>query len=260
MSSLEDLADCLELLLAPPGAESPIAVASKDFPQNCNRLLVLVPSPGATAGAWDTSVDQVRGSAVPLFRWAQANGYAACLFSAEALVEDPAGSWDRVLRGSPASQVSVIAATGALPTAAAALAPLHELLFARFRTLCAPFEGSDAQAWPPAWPAGLPSEFQEHLAAATTRAPAAWSSEEPSSVLQKLFELLQLRQERWQRGEARKYADFQGLKENDMPGLKRIGLEQRVQRLDRDRGDDELARLCNKNHKAGDSDEEPGVD
>eukprot|EP00913_Durusdinium_trenchii_P016942 g15927.t1 len=71
--------------------------------------------------------------------------------------------------------------------------------------------------------------------------------------------------DRWQSLELKKYYGFQGLKENDMPGLKRMGVDQRVQRLDRDRNNDELARLLKKHEEAKSkpeegSDEEPGID
>lgn len=258
VSSLENLASTLDFVLAPPGAERPLAVASRDFPRNVARLLVLVPAPGTPAGGWDPAAGEVRGSAVPLLRWAQSNGYAACVFDAAALAEDPVNGWDRVLRGSPASTVVVIAADGALPTLGTAMAPMHELLFARFRSVCVPFPSS-GETIPSSWSA-LPAKLRGHLEVATMAAEDGWAVSEPSVVLMRLFELLAVREERWQRGEARKYAGFQNLKENDMPGLKRLGLNERVQRLDRDRGNDELAQLIKKNEHAEDSGSEPGVD
>mmetsp|Transcript_34082 Transcript_34082/g.89853 ORF Transcript_34082/g.89853 Transcript_34082/m.89853 type:complete len:339 (+) Transcript_34082:3-1019(+) len=258
VASFEDLVSRLGVVLAPPGAVQPCAVATEDFPRNCTRLLVLLPSLSAPQGVWDAAACSGRGDAIPIFRWAQANGYSACLFSAAALAASPTETWDRVLRGSPAGSVFVLAAAGALPMLAAALAPQHPLLYSRFRLAVAPFES--ASAWPPAWPADLPAELVEHLAGAVLRAPAAWVEQEPRMALQGLFELLALRETRWQKSEARKYAGFQTLKENDMPGLKRMGVEQRIQRLDRDRANDELAQLLRKNEKVDDSGDEPGVD
>lgn len=260
VSSLSDLASLLSLTLAPPGAVEPVAVTTDDFPRNCNRLLLLLPSAGAPSGAWDTSARDGRGSPVPIFRWAQANGYAACLFSAAALEEAPTETWERVLKGSPAGCVFVLAASGSLPTLARALQPIHPLLYSRFRVALAPFEGP--AAWPPAWPADLPAELIEHLAGAVLRAPAAWAKEEPRGVVQLVFECLALRESRYQNAEARKYQGFQTLKENDMPGMKRLGLDERIARMDRDRGNDELAQLLKKHeHGKFDEDElEPGVD
>lgn len=258
-ASFDDLVSRLGVVLAPPGAAQPVAVATEDFPRNCSRLLVLLPAAGAREGAWDVESQGCRGDPVPIFRWAQANGYSACLFSAAALAEAPAEVWDRVLRGSPAGSVFVLAAAGALPTLAAALAPAHPLLYSRFRLAVAPFEGTGG--WPPAWPADLPTELVAHLAGAVLRAPAGWAEQEPRAALQGLFELLAMRETRWQKAEARKYAGFQTLKENDMPGLKRMGVEQRIQRLDRDRANDELAQLLRRNEKAEDDvADEPGVD
>jgi len=260
VSSLPSLAERLNLTLAPPGAVEPIAVSTGDLPRNVNRLLVLLPSPGAPPGAWDTSVRGGDGFAVPIFRWAEANGFAACLFSSAALEADPTETWDRVLRGSPAGSVLVLAAAGSLPMLARILKPVHPLLYSRFRLALAPFEG--AAAWPPAWPADLPMELVTHLAGAVLRAPASWAAEEPRSVVQSVFELLASREGRLQRLEEKKYAGFQTLKENDMPGMKRLGVEDRIKRLDRDRGNDELARLLGQHeHDKFDDDElEPGVD
>jgi len=258
VSSFDDLVSSLGVVLAPPGAVQPCAVATEDFPKNCTRLLVLLPSAGAPPGSWDAKAGGGHGDAVPIIRWAQANGYAACLFSAAALAAAPAETWDRVLRGSPAGTVFVLAANGALPTLAAALAPVHPLLYSRVRLALAPFEGTNS--WPPAWPKELPAELVEHLAGIVLRAPAAWAQEEPRAALQLLFELLAIRETRWQQREARKYAGFQTLKENDMPGLKRMGVEQRIQRLDRDRANDELAQLLKRNEKVEEDGDEPGVD
>jgi len=265
-TSFEELVEAYPgLMLGPPGALIPHAAVTEDFPRNCKRLIVLVPSPGAKPGSWNADADPEVCSATPILRWAQANNYSAALFSSEALAKDAATAWDHVLRGSPASTVTVLAANGAMPIVGTALAPVHALLFNRFRTFCAPFDGhgnGKAAQWPPAWPQGLPKELSQHLAATAVRAPDAWRGQRAGEVFRGIFEMLALREERWQRREGKKYAGFQNMKENDMPGLKRLGLQERVERLDRDRGDDELARILKRNEKAGDSDgeNEPGVD
>mmetsp|Transcript_13909 Transcript_13909/g.39724 ORF Transcript_13909/g.39724 Transcript_13909/m.39724 type:complete len:313 (-) Transcript_13909:237-1175(-) len=265
VASFEELVAGHNLVLAPPGAVKPCGVASQDFPQNVTRLLVLLPPEGAPEGAWDPSARGGAGDVAEVFRWAEANGYAACLFSSAALCADPAEVWDRVLRGSPAGSVTVLAAVGALPLLAKALSPVHALLFGRFRLVVSPFVGPGA--WPPAWPSDLPEDLAKHLRSITVRAPDVWAADQtPEVVLQELFELVALREMRFDRLEARKYNGFQGLKENDMPGLRRLDAEQRIKRLDRDRGDDELARLLRENERAmadcrgKDDGDEPDVD
>merc|ERR1712188_186414 len=49
---------------------------------------------------------------------------------------------------------------------------------------------------------------------------------------------------KWQEGEAMKLGALAGLKENDVPGLRRVPVDQRVNRINRDRNNDELSRLC----------------
>lgn len=259
VTSMADLVQRLSLTLAPPGAVDPVAVSTADFPRNVNRLVVLLPSPGAPPGSWDTSVGS-SGNPVRIIRWAQANGFAACLFSSAHLEADPGKTWDRVLRGSPAAFVFVLAANGALPMLARVLMPVHSLLYSRFRLVVAPFE--DSSSWPPSWPEGLSEDLVKHLANTVQRPPAGWASQDPRVVVQLLFEELTKQEYRFQRGEAKKYGAFQNLKENDMPGLKRLGMEQRVKRLDRDRGSDELSRIMHQNehNKFCDEEDEPGVD
>lgn len=262
VESYEVLATVLGLTAAPPGARPAVAYVSRDFQHNPARLLVLVPLAGAPANSWDPSLPGSRGSAVPLLRWAQANNYAMAMFAGQDLKGSPALAWDRVLRGSPARYVAVAVAEGMLSVVHEALSQLHPLLLSRFRTLCvrsgdvvAASRCREEQAWSP--------ELREHLLGATVCLPAAFEELGAQVARQRLFELLLEREERWQRTEMRKYQGFQGLKENDMPGLRRMSVEQRIERLDRDRGNDELARLLRKHeHEAGgvDSDEEPGVD
>mmetsp|Transcript_55409 Transcript_55409/g.101697 ORF Transcript_55409/g.101697 Transcript_55409/m.101697 type:complete len:123 (+) Transcript_55409:19-387(+) len=55
----------------------------------------------------------------------------------------------------------------------------------------------------------------------------------------------------------------QNLKENDIPGIRRLDWQQRVARLDRDRNTDELSQLIQKhtrNSNGNNDEEEPGVD
>lgn len=259
-ASFDDLIQSFEMLAAPPGVHPPDAIVSKDFQRNVQRLLVLVPSAGAPPGTWDVGLGP-HGDTNSLLRWAEANSYAVAIFAAQALEAKPAEVWDRVLRGSPARCVSVAAVSGSLPLLQAALAPLHPVLYSRFRTLCVVQDQATSNSEASASPT-LPAELQSHLANSLVRLPASWAEAEPFLAHQQLFEVLLGREELWQKGEARKYAGFQGLKENDMPGLRRIGLDQRVSRLDRDRHDDELARLLKKNERAnqGNDEDEPGVD
>jgi len=247
----------------PPGAEPPVpAVVSANFPRNVKRLLVMIPSSGAPPGAWNG-----HDSAAQMLSWAEANGYATALFSAQALEASPSEIWDRVLRGSPAGCVTVVVADGMLPVLQAALLPMHPLLLSRFRAVCVPSENGGgsardfAQRLLAQGPA-MPDEIHSHLRAVLVRIPSP-VDREPWAWHEHLFELLQEREDRFQKTEAKKYAGFQGLQENDMPGLRRMPVEKRIERLDRDRGNDELARLLRKHEKQagdGDDEEEPGVD
>eukprot|EP00435_Cladocopium_sp_Y103_P049837 s1260_g15.t1 len=244
------------LVLAPPGADVPIAVVSSNFETNSSRLLVVVPAPG-DAAIWDPTLGE-HGNVAHMMLWAEANGYASAFFSHQALSASPAENWDRVVRGSPARHATVIVASGMLNCLQAALQSVHPLLFSRFRTVCIfgadTLEDFNAQT----------PELRRHLEGSTVAIPSTWQQLETQVAYQYLFELLRDKEERWHTLELKKYAGFQGLKENDMPGLKRMGVDQRVQRLDRDRNDDELARLLKKHEearsKAEDSEEEPGID
>lgn len=268
--SFERLIAKFGMQVAPPGVSPPVpAIVSGDFPRNPARLLVLLPSSGAPPGAWNG-----QDTAAPLLSWGEANGYATVLFSSRALEAAPAEVWDRILRGSPARFVAVVVADGALPLLREALLPSHVLLHARFRAVCAACSngaGADAggaqrsvqqllSQGPP-----MPEELRRHLSSVLMRLPPGPAESDPRFWYQYLFELLQERDERWQRTEAKKYAGFQNLKENDMPGFRRMPVEKRIERLDRDRGNDELARLLRKHERqaAGtdhDSEDEPGID
>lgn len=254
---------------APPGTtgEQAVAWVTPDFQRNTSRLLVLVPSPGAPPGAWDTRLDSCRGSSQPLLRWALANRFAAALFRAKDLEENPAQAWDLILKGSPARLVFVVVASGSLPTVKAALAPVHALLFSRFRTVCVRWSEDGADDISASALLSLPTDLRIHLRTALVQMPPAWADMEAFAMHQILFQLLIDREERFSAGEARKYWGFQGMKENDIPGLRRMSMETRIKRLDRDRNNDELAQILRTNEEhalATDntsySDDEPGVD
>eukprot|EP00416_Gambierdiscus_australes_P007796 CAMPEP_0171141904 /NCGR_PEP_ID=MMETSP0766_2-20121228/141463_1 /TAXON_ID=439317 /ORGANISM="Gambierdiscus australes, Strain CAWD 149" /LENGTH=147 /DNA_ID=CAMNT_0011605657 /DNA_START=1 /DNA_END=444 /DNA_ORIENTATION=- len=146
-----------------------------------------------------------------------------------------------VLRCSPAKFVAVVVAAGGIGALGAALQPQHPLLYSRVRAVCV--QGGTESAG-----GKVPKELEGAVVGL------------PEDHL-RLFELLQELEERWQRREAGKYNGLRGLKENDVPGLRRISMEKRIERLDRDRNDDELARLLRKHEQnQEDSEEEPGVD
>ncbi|CAE8679885.1 unnamed protein product [Polarella glacialis] len=262
--TLQELAAFTSLGLAPPGSPEPVAVVSDNFQSNSARLLVVVPSTGPL-GAWDAEVGAGLGAMGPLLSWAEVNGYAVAVFCAQALRAAPAETWDRVLIGSPARCATVLVGSGMLEVLRAALRPVHPLLISRFRTVVV--RGSEAVADVQA-SEELPEELRAHLSGAMAFAPLAWDQLEPQVARQRLFELFQEREERWMSLEGMKYMGFQGLKQNDMPGMKRLGVDERIKLLDRDRNDDELARLLKKHDKAKDrgsvaeegSDDEPGVD
>lgn len=254
-ASFDDLKARLSLLAGPPGSDPPVALVSGDYEKNVTRLLVLLPSPGSAPGSWDTSLAGGTGHAAPLIRWAKANGYAVALFSSEALEAAPVQAWDRVLKGSPARFVGVAAANGALATLQTALAGTHSLLYSRFRAVVSVAEAPNGSE------ASLPAELKQHLKHTQAILPASWAALEPRMAHQHLFELMGVYEDRWCKSEGRKYTGFRGLKENDMPGLKRMPVETRITRLDRDRDNDELARLLRKHEQqVDDEQDEPGVD
>lgn len=254
--SLDELAN-YGLQLAPPGADAHVAVVGSNFETNSSRLLVVVPAPG-DAGVWDPTLGE-HGKVAPMLLWAEANNYATAFFSHQALSAAPADTWDRIVRGSPARHAAVIVASGMLGCLQSALQSVHPLLFSRFRTIC--IFGADAMEDF----SSLTPELRRHMEASTVVIPSTWQQLDLQVGYQYFFELLRDKEDRWQSLELKKYYGFQGLKENDMPGLKRMGVDQRVQRLDRDRNNDELARLLKKHEEAKSkpevgSDEEPGID
>eukprot|EP00933_Yihiella_yeosuensis_P011850 TRINITY_DN11964_c0_g1_i2.p1 TRINITY_DN11964_c0_g1~~TRINITY_DN11964_c0_g1_i2.p1 ORF type:complete len:308 (-),score=64.51 TRINITY_DN11964_c0_g1_i2:449-1372(-) len=259
--SLQGFATATGYHLAPPGATEPIAVVSPNFQQNSSRLLLIVPAAGEPANMFDSSLGE-RGALAPMLSWAEANNYAIAIFSGEALKAAPADTWDRVLKGSPARYAAVTVAAGMFQSVAAALRSVHPLLFSRFRTVCV--RGSDTAQISNLKDHKLPEELTHHLQTALAELPSVWEKLDTQLYCQRLFEFLQEREDRWQVFEGQKYAGFQTLEENDMPGLKRLGVDQRVQRMDRDRDNDELARLLKKHEKVGglavEEEEEPGLD
>merc|ERR1711879_388327 len=189
--------------------------------------------------------------------WADANGFATALFLAQALEREPQKAWDSVLKGSPAKFVVIVVGNDMMPSVQVALASMHALLFSRFRVVCT-VPGRDGSHGA-GFSQSLPQDLKKHLSTALLQLPPElWSSTSDAKVAhQDLLQRVVTRQDKLENVELKKYSGMQNLKENDQPGLKRLGVDERVARLDRDRGNDELARLC-KNHC--DEEEEPGVD
>jgi hypothetical protein len=260
----------------PPGADPPLALVSKNFRQNVQRLLVLVPSAGAPFGTWDADLPEGRGASAPILQWAEANDYGIAFFSAAALEADPVKAWDRVLSGSPARHVVVLpAARGALDLVHAGLKPVHELLYARIHLIFMPWEGCLPASASPSLASTLPSqpkELRAYLRDVQSHWPAEWVELDSRLLRQRIFERLKDKEDDWSAQEASKYMGLRNLKENDIPGLRRLGVDQRVARLSRDRDTDELSRLIKTNAKDRsaairgadfvdeDEEEEPGVD
>jgi len=275
-ASVDYLIERFGMQLAPPGADPPLALVSSNYRKNVQRLLVLVPTAGSKFGSWDTDLPDGRGASKPLLEWAEANDYAVALISAAALKAAPAEAWDRIISGSPSRHVIVLAATrGALEMVHAALEPVHEVLYTRIHHVVMPFEG----ILPPSAleEAGLastlpvkPKALRAHLRVAQMHWPEEWADLEPYPMRQRLFEMLKEKEDAWQDQEGSKYMGLRSLKENDIPGLKRLGVQERVERLRRDRDTDELSRLIGKHQQdkgftaaettANEDEEEPGVD
>lgn len=243
--SISELAKLNSYVLAPPGSEHPVAIVTQNFQQVVSRLLIVVPSAGFPASCWDASIGRNLQSIDPILGWAEANGYAVVVFSGEDFQSKPVEAWESILRGSPARSAAVIVASGMLETVIAALTPVHPLLYSRFRTIC--IRGADLEK---ALPSNIPDELQRHLESSQAEIPKHWEDLETQAFCQCLFQFLQEREERWSNVEALKYAGFQDLKENDMPGIKRLGVDDRIKKLQRDRNNDELARLLAKHEKA----------
>lgn len=249
----------LGLESAPPGAETPLAVVCATFQRNSKRLLVVLPAPGSSWDTWDDSLSGDRGKSAPLVRWAAANGYALCLFAPN-FSAAPAASWDNVLRGSPARFVAVAAAGTAMPFLREALTPLHPLMYSRVRVVLASESEAAAAAI-----SSASKEVRKHLERVTVPMPQEWVNLEPFALHACIFQLLEERIDIFQSAEVKKYTGFQGMKENDVPGLRRLPLDSRIKRMDRDRNDDELARLLKKHENSRidvdeEDEDEPGVD
>eukprot|EP00929_Paragymnodinium_shiwhaense_P020492 TRINITY_DN13648_c0_g1_i2.p1 TRINITY_DN13648_c0_g1~~TRINITY_DN13648_c0_g1_i2.p1 ORF type:complete len:321 (+),score=79.47 TRINITY_DN13648_c0_g1_i2:105-1067(+) len=262
------LAECPELEEAPPGISPPFAAVGGNFRKNSAKLLVVLPGPGADWGTWDASLGEGRGDTVPLVRWGLANGYAVAVMNGQAMQKAPAKTWDEIMRGSPARFVTVIAAGDAVRLLREALLPCHPMMYARIRGVFA----SQVQTPEPALPNTTAAEdVEKQLGSVAVYLPDEWLRHDAFVMHQCMMQLFEDRFGRWQDTELKKYMGFQGLKENDMPGLKRMPLEVRIKRMDRDREDDELARLLRKHEKAShnianvnvtndDEEEEPGID
>jgi len=257
--SLEYFCDSLQMEPGPPGMEPPAALVSKHFCENAARLLIIVPAPGTPlACGFDprlNSSDSRKGDAGDLLRWAEANQFATLLFSAQALESSP-DVWDRVLRSSPAHYVAVAVAQGALPLVCGALEKLHPLLYTRVRTIFVLWDDvKGAMGAPPSYPEDLVT----HMKGSLMQLPAEWSSLDAFAMFQCWFQLLLRQEDFWMEQEMRKYMGLSSLKENDVPGLRRVPVDDRVSRLDRNRDTDELSRLLQTTVENG-NEEEPGVD
>jgi len=256
-TSFENLIDRCGMQPAPPGVSDPGAIVSPDFQKNSTRLMVVVPSGDAPPGAWNG-----QDTALPLLLWAQANNWAVALFSSQTLKADPAGFWDRIMLGSPARFAVVVVGHSMLNSVVSALCALHPLLFRRFRAIfAADRDGLGAGNLDLEGGPTLSQQLRAHLGAALLPLPCESLMAEPMAH-QRLFELAMQREDRWCRGEASKYSSFDNLKEGDKPGLKRMAVDERIQHLGRDRGNDELSRLLRKHEQVqlGEEEEEPGVD
>lgn len=269
VSSLESMVkECPEegeISAAPPGIDPPYALVGGNFRKNSSRLLVVLPCPGSPWGTWDGCLGEGRGDSVPLVRWALANGYAVAVMNGKALQEDPTRTWDEIMRGSPARFVAIVSAGDAIPYLRQALMPQHPMLYGRLRAIFV----SPAQVEAPAvdLTAAGAADVQQQLDNATVQLPEEWLRHSASMLHQCMFQLFEQRFARWGDAEMKKYLGFQGMKENDMPGLKRMPLDVRIKRMDRDRADDELARLLKKNEENAFNicrdnvdEDEPGVD
>lgn len=232
------------LQAAPPGQNEPDAWVSLDYPRNSKKLLVLVPSPDDPPGHWakshESSVETGVGlpTAPRLLRWAERNGYAACLFSAKAMQRDPHGAWTRVFIRNPSRSVYIMTAPGGIDLLVNCVKEEHPLSYSRVRSL------ASAQA----------DEVEKAILTADTdmktllkrcAAPDFREEGQPAEAFCKgCFAHFQDIDAKWQENEANKLGALAGLKENDVPGLRRVPVDQRVNRINRDRANDELSRLC----------------
>lgn len=269
-AALEECCARLGMTGAPPGADPPLALVSRDFKTNSSRLLVVVPSAGAPRGVWDAALaaGSGPGTSAPVLRWAEANGFALALFCGEGPQGLSPQAWDGVLKGSPAGCASVLVAGEMLPAVEAAMDQLHPILFSRFRSVCVappPPGGKEPQgASSGGVAAEVSADLRQHLAKALLRLPPEWARQDAFSAHQQLFEALLRREDFWSQNEAKKYAGLRDMKENDVPGLRRVPVDKRVERITRDRGNDELSQLIRKHERntagCGEEEDEPGVD
>lgn len=259
-----------ELLIpAPPAVPDPDAWVTCDFRTNVKKCFVLIPSPGAPGGHFGLKGAESVASAPRLIRWAEANGHAACLFSAEALARDPGRAWKRLIPNSGAHSVYIVVAPGAFSSLAAALKTEHALTYTRIR-LVVPSRVQDALDVVPrgkpvisektpllddgagngllknAKPEStddLTDFFRRRVAWAM---PPEWERPDPTDVkvqYDTLFRLFAEVEDAFQEREYQKMDALSNLKENDVPGMRRIAVEDRVQRVNRNRHEDELSRL-----------------
>lgn len=257
-SSVEQTLARHELIRAPPNFEPSLAYVSSDYQKNPDRLLVFLPAPGAPFGSWDAGP----GVLSQLLLWADANEYAVAILSAEEMEKDPVNTWDGVMRGNHAKTVTVLVLQGGMGSLHAALLGLDPILYSRLRTVMEVWE----QVLPETSPAPrLPLELRKKMQTALVSAPPTWAALQPYALCQCFFELLLEREDHFSKAEYQKFSGLSAMKENDLPGVRRVGVDDRVQRISRNRDKDELAKVLTKNEEihrtGGDEDgEEPGVD
>jgi len=228
---------------APPGQAAPDAWVTLDYPKNPKKLLVLIPSPNDPPGHWakaENSPDSA-GLGLPtaprLLRWAERNGYAACLFAAEALEQDAEGAWIRVFTRNPSRSVYVLTAPGAVASFVACLKEEHPLSYSRIRSLVCTQPGEAQQAMLTAG-TDVKAFLKRYVTADLTD-----QSKTAETFCQDCFTLFSGIEKKYQEDEFKKMGALAGLKEFDVPGLRRVPVDQRVSRINRDRDDDELSRL-----------------
>lgn len=261
------------------------ALVSKDYRQNPVRNLVLVPSAGSPLGSFDPAAGE-RGRTSGFLNWAFANDYAATVFSATALAEEPTTIWDGMLAGNYSRHIIVLVAHGALPLLISVLEPIHSMFYARCRSIC--IFGDDEVSADAAVnlisKAGSnkgaeigPAALAEHLGRTLVQLPSDWTNLDDYDMKHEFFKMLADREDKWASAEGDKLAGLQAMTDNDLTGLKRIGINRRVERVSRDRATDELSVVLDSNlqkHRGengstkapptkttgGLLDDEPGVD
>lgn len=201
-----------------------------------------MPSPHDPPGHWAKSENCSTGASLPtaprLLRWAERNGYAACLFSAEALKRDPQGAWTRLFTKNPSRSVYVFAAPDSVAAFVECLKEEHPLSYSRVRSFVCTKPGEVEIAMAKAG-ADVAKFLQRHAVSDLIE------EDQPAEAFcKRAFDLFQEIEVRWQEGEYKKLGALAGLKENDVPGLRRVPADERVARINRDRNEDELSRLC----------------